>query len=105
MTDARTSFAVRVSRPGDRWRVELRKARWFGSKEPIAENCPCPACREHTRGYIHYLVREQELTGARLVTLHNLTFMVLLMNGIREAIKTGDLNGYAEKVMRGEAPY
>ena len=91
--------------PEHRWRVELRKARWLGSRDPIAHGCPCPACRDHTRGYIHYLVREKELTGARLVTLHNLTFMAQLMKGIREAITRGDLDGYADRVMRGEAPY
>jgi queuine tRNA-ribosyltransferase len=94
-----------VPDPEHRWRVELRKGRWHGSQEPIAAGCPCPACRDHTRGYIHYLVREKELTGARLVTLHNLTFMALLMEGIRAAIAAGDLDGYAERVMRGEAPY
>jgi len=91
--------------PEHRWRVELRKSRWHGNGDPIADGCPCPACRDHTRGYIHYLVREKELTGVRLVTLHNLTFMALLMNGIREAITRGDLNAYADRVMRGDAPY
>jgi len=91
--------------PERRWRVELRKARWLGSKEPIAEGCPCPACRDHTRGYIHYLVREKELTGARLVTLHNLTFVALLMEGIRAAIEAGDLDSYAQRVMTGAEPY
>jgi queuine tRNA-ribosyltransferase len=94
-----------VPEPEKRWRVELRKSRWHGNRDPIAANCPCPACREHTRGYIHYLVREKELTGARLVTLHNLTFMALLMEGIREAITRGELDAYAERVMRGDAPY
>ena len=94
-----------VPEPGQRWRVELRKGRWLGSKDPIAAGCPCPACRDHTRGYIHYLVREKELTGARLVTLHNLTFMAALMEGIREAILNADLDGYADRVGRGEAPY
>ena len=94
-----------VPDPGARWRLELRKGRWRGSRDPIAAGCPCPACRDHTRGYLHYLVREKELTGARLVTLHNLTFMVLLMEGIRAAIAAGDLRGYADRVMRGQAPY
>jgi queuine tRNA-ribosyltransferase len=91
--------------PEHRWRVELRKGKWHGSQDPIAHGCPCPACRDHTRGYIHYLVREKELTGARLVTLHNLTFMALLMEGIRAAIAAGDLDGYADRVMAGTAPY
>ena len=85
--------------------MRAAQGRWHGSQDPIAHGCPCPACRDHTRGYIHYLVREKELTGARLVTLHNLTFMALLMEGIRAAIAAGDLDGYAERVMRGTAPY
>ena len=91
--------------PEHRWRVELRKARWLGNRDPIAHGCPCPACRDHTRGYIHYLVREKELTGARLVTLHNLTFMALLMEGIRAAVQAGELDAYAKRVLRGQAPY
>jgi queuine tRNA-ribosyltransferase len=93
-----------VPDPEARWRHELRKSKWHGSREPIEEGCPCVACREHTRGYIHYLVREKELTGARLVTLHNLTFMSRLMVGVRNAIVAGDLEGYAARVMAGEAP-
>ncbi len=50
-------------------------------------------------------MREKELTGARLVTLHNLTFMALLMDGIRAAVRAGELDAYAERVLRGEAPY
>ena len=94
-----------VADPAARWRLDLAKGRFAESDDPIAPDCPCPACRDHTRGYIHYLVREKELTGARLVTLHNLTFMALLMEGIRGAIVAGDLDGYARRVMRGEAPY
>jgi queuine tRNA-ribosyltransferase len=94
-----------VPEPERRWRVELRKAAWYGSKEPIAEGCPCPACREHTRGYIHYLIRERELTAVRLVTLHNLTFVALLMEGIRASIVRGDFDDYAAAVMRGDEPY
>ena len=91
--------------PRARWRVELRKGRWRGATEPIVDGCPCVACRDHTRGYIHYLVREKELTGARLVTLHNLTFMALLMQGIRGAIADGSFEEYARRVMAGDAPY
>jgi queuine tRNA-ribosyltransferase len=93
-----------VPDPESRFRLDLAKGRWAGSKEPIAEGCPCPACREHTRGYIHYLIRSEELTGVRLVTLHNLTFMRELMNGIREAVAGGDLEGYSARVLAGGAP-
>ena len=94
-----------VAEPAARWRVDLTKSRWSESREPIVAGCPCPACRHHSRGYLRYLSRAGELTGARLLTLHNLTFMALLMEGARAAIADGSLEEYGERVMRGEAPY
>jgi len=93
-----------VSEPDRRWRLDLKKPEHRDSREPIAEHCPCPACCEHTRGYLHYLARANELTAARLITLHNLTFMALLMEQIRGAVAAGELSAYAEKVLRAEAP-
>ena len=93
-----------VADPEHRWRLDLTKADVRGSREPLAEGCPCPACREHTRGYLHYLARRRELTGARLVTLHNLTFMAALMRGIREAIEGGRFRSHRDHVLDGRAP-
>jgi queuine tRNA-ribosyltransferase len=86
-----------VQEPGRRWRLDLTKAEQRSSREPIAAGCPCPACTEHTRAYLHYLLRARELTGMRLLTLHNLTFMERLMRGLREAIAAGR---YAEEAAR-----
>jgi queuine tRNA-ribosyltransferase len=94
-----------VPDPSARWRVDLKKPEWAESGEPIARGCPCPACREHTRGYLHYLARATELTAARLITLHNLTFMALLMEQIRESIARGELARYAQAVLAGQRPY
>jgi queuine tRNA-ribosyltransferase len=86
-----------VEDPGRRWRLDLTKAEHRASREPIAAGCPCAACGEHTRAYLHYLLRARELTGMRLLTLHNLTFMERLMRGLREAIAAGR---YAEEAAR-----
>jgi queuine tRNA-ribosyltransferase len=94
-----------VPDPGSRWRLDLTKGASSGSDEPIAAGCPCPACRDHTRGYLHYLARHKELTGARLITLHNLTFMAELMQGLRSAIQAGELAAYSDRVLAGTAPY
>ena len=91
--------------PAKRWRLDLAKSASRSSREPIAEGCPCPACRDHTRGYLHYLTRAGELTGARLITLHNLTFMAELMKGIRTAIAAGEYEAHAERVLAGAEPY
>jgi queuine tRNA-ribosyltransferase len=93
-----------VADPERRWRLDLTKSALRTSREPIDERCPCPACREHTRGYLHYLMRADELTGKRLVTLHNLTFMQRLMAGMRDAILGGRYNQHAEAVLAGRAP-
>src|SRR3954453_1700683 len=69
-----------------RWRLDLGKAEHTRSQEPIQADCPCYACRHHTRAYLHYLVRSKELTGVRLLTLHNLTFMHALMARLRGEI-------------------
>jgi queuine tRNA-ribosyltransferase len=94
-----------VPDPDARWRLDLAKSQWRASRDPIAADCPCPACRDHTRAYLHYLVRAGELTAKRLLTLHNLTFMAALMDGIRAAIRARDLDGYARRVLAGEGVY
>jgi queuine tRNA-ribosyltransferase len=92
-----------VHDPGARWRLDLAKGAHRTSDEPIDERCPCPACREHTRAYLHYLVRAEELTAKRLLTLHNLTFMERLMSGLRDAIGAGELTEFGERVLAGAA--
>jgi queuine tRNA-ribosyltransferase len=96
-----------VPDPEARWRLDLAKSRWRVSREPIVDGCPCPACRggDYTRAYLHYLLKAGELTAKRLLTLHNLTFMALLMDGVRAAIRSGTLDAYSERVMAGEGPY
>ena len=91
-----------VNDPGRRWRLDLTKGSHRTSREPIDPNCGCPACREHTRGYLHYLIRANELTAKRLITLHNLTFMAELMRGMRQAIEAGRFASFAEETLRAE---
>ena len=93
-----------VAAPAQRWRLDLNRAAHRASREPIDERCGCPACTEHTRAYLHYLTRAGELTGKRLITLHNLTFMLRLMGGMRAAIQAGDYHGFARRVLAGKAP-
>ncbi len=88
--------------PAKRWRLDLSKGVHRTSTEPIDASCGCPACREHTRGYLHYLVKAEELTAKRLITLHNLTFMEELMRGMRDSIAAGTLASHGESVLAGE---
>ena len=94
-----------VPEPQSRWRVDLVKSRWQRSPEPILAGCPCPACAAgHSRAYLHYLLRAKELTGVRLVTLHNLSFIGRLMETLRGAIEDGRLGEVAAELRGGAAP-
>jgi queuine tRNA-ribosyltransferase len=92
-----------VNAPESRWRMDLTKGVHRESSEPIDPDCPCPACREHSRAYLHYLSRINELTAKRLLTLHNLTFMERLMRRLREAIADGSYAAEAERVLSASA--
>jgi queuine tRNA-ribosyltransferase len=94
-----------VPDPAARWRVDLVKGRWRRSPEPILDGCPCPACSAgFSRAYLHYLLRAHELTGLRLVTLHNLSFIARLMADLRDAIDAGRLSEVSEALLAGAAP-
>ena len=91
--------------PESRFRLDLRRSRHATSDEPLVEGCPCEACRRHTRSYISHLVKGEDLTAVKLLTLHNLTFMERLGEGIREAIANGSYRTYMEGVLSGAAPW
>jgi queuine tRNA-ribosyltransferase len=92
-----------VPDPENRWRVDLKKSQWRESKEPLLEGCECPACAEGlSRAYLSYLARAGELTGARLLTMHNLAFLARLMKDLRAGILDGDLRNVAGAWRAGE---
>lgn len=93
-----------VADPEHRFRLDLRKD-WQGDRRPLAEGCPCPACRRHDRDYLSYLSRAEELTAVRLLCLHNLTFLQELMARARVAIAAGTLASFTSSVLNGAAPW
>jgi len=94
-----------VPDPDNRFRLDLRKAGWEGDNRPIADGCPCPACKHHDRDYLSYLSRAEELTAVRLLCLHNLTFMRELVTHARAAIGKGSFDAYAKSVLSGAPPW
>jgi queuine tRNA-ribosyltransferase len=91
--------------PEQRFRIDLTKAPYAQEEGPIVDGCPCEACTRHSRAYLHYLSRNGELTGARLLTLHNLTYVQQLIDGARTAIEGGAYEGFASAVLAGSAPW
>jgi queuine tRNA-ribosyltransferase len=75
-------------------RLNLRNAKYARDESPLQEDCDCPACSRFTRAYIRHLVNQNELLGLRLLSLHNLRFLIELTRGAREAIGRGDFGTY-----------
>jgi queuine tRNA-ribosyltransferase len=101
---ARHGMAL-VPDPDARWRVDLVKSRFKDDDTPIMDGCPCPCCSAgFSRGYLRYLIKAHELTGMRLVTLHNLAFVQRLMTDLREAILHGTLAETAAALRCGASP-
>ena len=61
---------------------------------PIQEGCDCYACRTFSAAYVHHLFRAKELLAYRLATIHNLRFVLRLMEEIRAAIEDQRFESY-----------
>lgn len=94
-------LATRVARNGTalvpEGRMVVRNARYAEDFRPIQEDCDCYACTHHTRAYIRHLLKAGEITGARLVSIHNLHYLIHLMEQIRQAILEDRLLDFAKE--------
>jgi queuine tRNA-ribosyltransferase len=75
-------------------RLNLRNARFARDPRPLDENCACPACTRFSRAYVRHLVNQQELLGLRLLSLHNLRFLLDITAGARAAIERGGFSSF-----------
>jgi queuine tRNA-ribosyltransferase len=91
--------------PGSSYRINLRNAEMALDERPLVEGCDCPACARHTRAYVHYLSRAEEMTGVRLLALHNLFYARAIVDGAREAIAAGRYDAYRAAIVGGVAPW
>ncbi|HEV2043990.1 MAG TPA: tRNA guanosine(34) transglycosylase Tgt [Sphingomicrobium sp.] len=75
--------------------INIRNAKFAEDQAPLETDCPCPACADYSRAYVHHLVRSGEILGSMLMTEHNLWFYQRLMQGLREAIGEGRFTAHA----------
>src|SRR5205807_5322864 len=92
---------TRLGRTGSAYtwhgRLNLRNARFARDPGPLDEDCRCPACTRFSRAYLRHLVNQEELLGLRLLSLHNLRFLLDLTAGAREAIERGAFASYKDE--------
>jgi queuine tRNA-ribosyltransferase len=82
-------------------RLNLRNAPFARDPRPLDDDCTCPTCLRFSRAYLRHLINQQELLGLRLLSLHNLRFLLDLTAGARQAIERGQLRSFkADAVAR-----
>ena len=68
-------------------RLNLRNARFKNDFSPIDKTCQCETCKSYTRAYLHHLIRNDEILGLTLISLHNIAHLIRFTNAISTAIK------------------
>ena len=66
---------------------------------PLDENCDCPTCKNHTKAYIRHLFKATEITGATLLSIHNIYFLINLMKQMRAAIFEDRFEKFATEII------
>ena len=84
--------------------VNLRNSRHRSDPRPLDEKCPCPACQDHSRAYLHHLIKAKEILAAMMLTWHNLTYYQALMQQMRTAILQGRMDDMAAAMNSIGAP-
>jgi queuine tRNA-ribosyltransferase len=84
-------------------KINLRNARHADNPRPLDAASDCPAARDYSRGYLHHLVRSNEMLGAMLVTWSNLAYYQSLMHGLRDAIAAGRFGDHRAALKEGWA--
>ncbi len=92
------SFPTRIARNGAlltrAGRVNIKNARFRDESGPVQEGCDCLACTEFSAAYIHHLFMSNELLSFQLATIHNLRFVLRLMEEIRSALRNGRFQAF-----------
>ncbi|MFZ8426836.1 tRNA guanosine(34) transglycosylase Tgt [Staphylococcus aureus] len=92
---------TRIARNGtcmtSQGRLVIKNAKFADDLRPLDENCDCYTCQNYSRAYIRHLIKAEETFGIRLTTIHNLHFLLKLMEDIRQAIREDRLLDFKEE--------
>lgn len=95
---------TRIARHGNAFtrygKMNIKNAKYKDDFAPIESDCDCYACKNYTRAYIRHLITSNETFGARLLSIHNIRFLIKLTEEIREAIKNDNFLEYKENFKR-----
>jgi len=71
--------------------LDMRKSHFLNDNSPLDPTCGCPTCLNYKKNYICHLIRAKEITGLKLLTIHNLFYFNTFVEKIREKIKNNKL--------------
>ena len=95
---------TRIARHGtlmtSQGRINIKKNIYKDDFSPLDPECDCECCRNYTKAYLNHLFRCNEGLGSRLLSIHNLRFLIRLVEGAREAIKEDRFLEYKEAVLK-----
>ena len=81
-------------------KINLKNAKYKMDFSSIDENCDCYACKNYTKSYIKHLINSNETFGARLLSIHNIRFLIKLTEDLREAIKNDNILEYKKEFIK-----
>lgn len=92
---------TRIARHGTAFthkgKLVVRNATYAEDFSPLDPECDCYVCRNYSRAYLRHLIKAEEMLAHRLLTYHNLYFLIKLMEKIRKHINDGDFAGFYEE--------
>ncbi len=95
---------TRLARHGhaftDKGKINIKNAKYKKDFTPISDTCDCYACKHYTKAYIRHLIVANETFGARLLSIHNIRFLVKLMEDIRESIEEDRLLEFKDEFIK-----
>ena len=80
-------------------RLNIKDGQYEKDFTPIDDQCDCQTCRHYSRAYIRHLYRSEEILGKRLMSIHNLRFLIRVVEGARTAIEENRFLAYAKDVL------
>lgn len=81
-------------------KINLKNAKFKEDFTPIDETCDCYACKHYTKAYIKHLINADETFGARLLSIHNIRFLIKITEDLRKAIQNDNVLEYKEEFFK-----